>query len=159
MGKQSLYDHSLHVPLIMSGPGVPQGGKSDAFCYLLDIYPTLCDLVGVPIPATVEGRSLVGAMQDAGEQVRETLLFAYTGVQRAVQDRQYKLIETVVEGRRTTQLFDLQADPWEIRDLSSDPHHTERLRSMRQELRRWRSELGDTQPGQGEPFWQGFEGV
>ena len=159
MGKQSLYDHSLHVPLIVSGPGVPKGGKSDAFCYLLDIYPTLCDMVGVPIPATVEGQSLVGAMRDAGEKVRETLLFAYTGLQRAVQDRQYKLIETVVKGQRTTQFFDLQADPWETHDLTGDPRHAGRIRSMRQELRRWRSELDDTQPGQGEPFWRGFEGI
>jgi arylsulfatase A-like enzyme len=157
MGKQNLYDHSIHVPLIMAGPGIPQGLKSDAYCYLLDIYPTLCDLVGPPIPDTVEGKSLVPAMRHKNEQTRDTLLFAYRGVQRAAQDRQYKLIEYVVDGRRTSQLFDLQTDPWELDNLADDPVHMDRVAALRQELLRWRDELGDRQSGQGEPFWRGYE--
>src|SRR6185436_10559044 len=43
-GKQNLYDHSMHAPLIFSGPGIPKGKRADALCYLLDIYPTLGDL-------------------------------------------------------------------------------------------------------------------
>ena len=50
MGKQNMYDHSVHVPLLMRGPGVPQGEIRDAQCYLLDIYPTLCDLTPAGIP-------------------------------------------------------------------------------------------------------------
>ena len=74
MGKQNMYDHSLHVPLIMSGPGIPQNRRSDALCYLLDIYPTLCDLVGVPIPGTVEGQSLVPAMREGISIARDVVL-------------------------------------------------------------------------------------
>ena len=48
-GKQNMYDHSLHVPLIMCGPGIPENQRSETFCYLLDIYPTLCDLVEMPL--------------------------------------------------------------------------------------------------------------
>ena len=157
MGKQSLYDHSIHVPLIMAGPGVPEGRQSDAFCYLLDIYPTLCELIDVPIPDTVEGGSLVPTLRDADEKIRDTLLFAYRGVQRAVQDRQYKLIEYVVDGQRTTQLFDLQADPWELDNLAGDAAHAERVASMRKALLRWRDELDDAQPGQGQLFWRGHD--
>ncbi len=40
-GKQNLYDHSMHSPLILAGPGVPRDKKLDALCYLLDIFPTL----------------------------------------------------------------------------------------------------------------------
>ncbi|GAF96928.1 unnamed protein product, partial [marine sediment metagenome] len=43
LGKQNLYEHSVHVPLIISGPGMPVGEKRDALCYLFDIFPTLCD--------------------------------------------------------------------------------------------------------------------
>jgi arylsulfatase A-like enzyme len=155
MGKQNMYDHSLHVPLLFCGPGIPQGRRCDAYCYLIDIYPTLCELAGVPVPATVEGTSLVSAMTD-GAEPRHVLLFAYRDVQRAAQDRRFKLIEYVVEGRRTTQLFDLRADPWELNDLAADPAYADRVAALRRELRRWQDEWGDTQPGQGETFWAGF---
>jgi arylsulfatase A-like enzyme len=157
MGKQNMYDHSLHVPLIMAGPGVPRNERRDALCYLLDIYPTLCDLIDIPAPSTVEGRSLVPAMQDAGHTARDTLFFAYRGIQRAVQDRRHKLIEYVVDGKRTTQLFDLLADPHEMYNRVDDHHCEEPLAALRRELYRWRDELDDTQQGQGADFWQVYD--
>lgn len=157
MGKQSLYDHSVRVPLILAGPGVPQGQRRDAYCYLSDIYPTLCDLLGIPIPPTVEGQSLVPAMRDADERIRDVLLCAYKGLHRSARDRRFKLIEYVVGGQRTTQLFDLQEDPWELHNLAGQPAHAQKLAELRQELGRWRAELGDTQPGLGQDFWEGYD--
>ncbi len=145
MGKQNLYDHSVHVPLILGGPGVPQGTTSDAFAYLIDIYPTLFDLIGEPLPETVEGESLVPAMNDPDVPHRSTLFFAYRDIQRSVRDERYKLIEYAVNGERTTQLFDLQDDPFETNDLSSS--HPERVGSLRKELRRWQQELDDPATG------------
>lgn len=156
MGKQNLYDHSVRVPLILAGPGIPRGERRDAYCYLLDIYPTLCDLLGLPTPETVEGKSLVPALHDPAYKVRDVLLCAYAGTQRSARDRRFKLIEYVVQGRRTTQLFDLQADPWEVNNLAGDPAYAEPLARLRAELVRWRDELGDTQPGLGEAFWAGY---
>jgi arylsulfatase A-like enzyme len=156
MGKQNMYDHSVHVPLVMRGPGVPQGEVRDAQCYLLDVYPTLCDLVGVPIPETVEGESLAPILNDGGATGRETLLFAYRGFQRAVQDGRYKLIEYVVDGTRTTQLFDLQEDPWELSNLAEDPAYAEVKARLREALQQWRTQLDDDQPGQGADFWAGY---
>lgn len=155
MGKQNLYEHSVHVPLIMSGPGIPSGEKRDAFCYLLDIYPTLCNLAGIPIPDSVEGKSLVSAMQNAGNKIRDNLLFAYTSLHRGVRDERYKLIEYVVEEKRTTQLFDLQADPFELNNLADNPSYAEPLKRLRKELLRWKDELGDTRE-QGRIFWDGY---
>jgi arylsulfatase A-like enzyme len=51
--------------------------------YLYDIFPTLCDLAGLAIPDTVEGKSLVPAMHRPKERIRDVLLCAYRGVQRA----------------------------------------------------------------------------
>ena len=158
MGKQSQYDHSLHVPLLFSGPGVPQGEQREAFCYLLDIYSTLCDLIGLPAPETVEGCSLMPVMGDSGVRIRDTMLYAYKDVQRCARDERYKLIEYVVQGVRTTQLFDLQEDPWEMCNLAADPACAEHVARLRSELARWRDELGDTQEGLGESFWQGYGG-
>lgn len=153
MGKQNLYDHSVRVPLVFSGPGVPRGQQREAYCYLLDIFPTLVDLVGLDTPRTVEGVSLVPAMRDSAEQVRELLLCAYRGVQRSARDSRYKLIEYVVDGRRTTQLFDVQTDPWEMTNLAADAGYAAHVTRLRGELERWRTELDDNRPGQGEPFW------
>jgi arylsulfatase A-like enzyme len=152
MGKQNMYDHSVHVPLVMAGPGVPQGERRDAFCYLLDIFPTLCDLVDVPIPDTVEGQSLAPVLQDPKAGHRETLFFAYRDIQRAVQNRTYKLIEYVVDGQRTTQLFNRHDDPWELNNLADDPTHDPHVRRLRGELLRWKDDLDDW----GEAFWRGM---
>ncbi|MBC7236723.1 MAG: sulfatase-like hydrolase/transferase [Chloroflexi bacterium] len=155
MGKQNLYDHSLRVPLIMAGPGVPQGMRSDALCYLHDVMPTLCDLVGVPIPETVQGRSLVPAMRQ-GATIRDTMYFAYKEYQRAVRDRRYKLIEYVVDGRRTTQLFDIEHDPWEQHNLAHEPGMSEHLHRLRRDLIRWRDETEDRATDWGLCFWSGY---
>jgi arylsulfatase A-like enzyme len=156
MGKQSVYDHSVHVPLIFAGPGVPRGEKREAFAYLLDIFPTLCDLVGIDIPETVEGKSLAPAMKRPDEPVREYLHFAYEGFQRGIRDRQFKLIEYVVGGRHThTQLFDLADDPYETVNLAESAEHADTLARLRQELRKWETDYGDTQE-QGQSFWGAY---
>jgi len=151
LGKQNLYEHSVHVPLIMSGPDIPRGQRRDAFCYLLDVYPTLCNLIGVPIPGSVEGRNLAGIISRK-RKLRDTLFFAYKDIQRGVRDERYKLIEYAVKGKRTTQLFDLQADPWEINNLTDNPKHAGDLRRLRKELLRWKEKLGDSSK-----FWQGYD--
>lgn len=155
MGKQSLYEHSVRVPLVFAGPGVPEGRCSGAFAYLIDVFPTLCDLAGLPVPESVEGRSLAPALRDTAEPVRPFLHYAYRGLQRAVKDRRWKLIEYVVEGARTTQLFDLQSDPWETRNLAGDAALAPEIERLRRELARWRDEMGDTRE-EGRAFWKGM---
>ncbi len=155
MGKQSIYDHSVHVPLIMMGPGICAGAGRQNLCYLVDIFPTLCDLAELPIPETVEGRSLHPALLDENAPSRESLYFAYTDLQRGVRDKRYKLSEAVVQGERHTQLFDLQEDPSEMFNLAHEPAHKERLDQLRQELGRWRDEIGDNRQ-QGRQYWQAY---
>jgi arylsulfatase A-like enzyme len=158
-GKQNCYDHSVRVPLIFAGPGVPEGARTDAFAYLLDIFPTLCALTGVDVPSSVEGASLVPCMRAPESGGRDTLYFAYTQFIRAVRDHTHKLIEYVVGGRHTmTQLFDLAADPWEVRNLAGDPAHADRLASLRAELARLRDEWDDRETAWGQEFWAGYTG-
>ena len=152
MGKQNLYEHSVRVPLIMAGPGIPAGRRTAALCYLLDIFPTLCELTGLETPATVQGTSLVPALHAPATSVRDVLHFAYKGYQRGVKVGDRKLIEYAVDGRRTTQLFDLAEDARETVDLANDPAHAATLSDLRTRLRRWVTELGDTQE-MGRAFW------
>lgn len=151
MGKQNLYEHSVHVPLIISGASIPKGQKRDAFCYLLDVFPTLCDLIGVPIPGSVEGKSLAPLVRGRKSKVRGTLFFAYKDAQRGVRDERYKLIEYNIKGKRTTQLFDLQSDPWELNNLADNPTYAAHLKRLRKQLLRWKDELGDSSK-----FWQDY---
>lgn len=158
MGKQNCYDHSVRVPLVFAGPGVPQGRRTDAFAYLFDIFPTLCDLTGTPTPPTVDGTSLVPAMRRPEEKVRDSLFFAYTGMHRAVRDRQWKLIEYVVKGRHNmTQLFDLQADPDELNNLAAHPALQPRVNALREQLRSHARAWGDMESTWGQTFWNVFE--
>ncbi len=144
LGKQNLYDHSVRVPLVLSGPGIPRGARCDSLCYLLDVYPTLCDLLGLAPPEGLEGTSLRPTVERPTRMVRDFVLLAYTSIQRGVRtDGGWKLIEYNVGGTRTTQLFDLTSDPWEIRDLSADPSQGDRLAALRELLRKAMRENGD----------------
>ena len=98
MGKQNLYDHSVRVPLIIAGPGIPRGRRVEGLCYLPDLYPTLCNLLRLPRPETVEGRDLTPLLRQQTTEVRDSLFFAYRGFQRAVRTRTFKLIEYEVGG-------------------------------------------------------------
>ncbi|HEY3756577.1 MAG TPA: sulfatase-like hydrolase/transferase [Opitutaceae bacterium] len=120
LGKQNLYEHSLRVPLVLRGPGVPAGARSDALVYSWDTFPTLCDLAGQPAPRGLDARSLAPLFANPEAPHRRRLSALYRDFQRAAQDERWKLIEYTVGGRRRTQVFDLQNDPWERHDLAAD---------------------------------------
>ncbi|MFN4258310.1 MAG: sulfatase-like hydrolase/transferase [Gemmataceae bacterium] len=142
-GKQNLYDHSMKAPLIFAGPGIPKG-QSDALAYLLDIYPTVCDLVGAKIPARLDGQSLAPIMQGKQEKVRDSLFTSYREVMRSVRDDRWKLIRYPHINK--TQLFDLRNDPDELRDLAADPSQAERIQHLMALLSQWQKKLGDKTP-------------
>jgi arylsulfatase A-like enzyme len=144
MGKQNLYDHSVRVPLIFSGPGIPEGQRRDQLCYLHDIYPTLCELLELEVPPGVQSRSLAPAIRDAKASHREVLYFAYRHLQRGLREGKWKYIEYHVEGRRRRQLFDLEADPHEMRDLADDPAHAETVKRLGARLREQAEAVEDT---------------
>jgi len=156
MGKQNLYDHSVHVPLIFSGPGIPKGEQRDALVYLIDIFPTLCDLTQTPIPETVEGNSLQPVLDDSEDNVRTYLHFAFLEAQRGIRDSQYKLIEYAVGGSHTqTQLFDLIHDPKETQNLVDDLAYAEIRQRLRDQLKQWQTIYGDTRE-HGQAFWSAY---
>ena len=143
MGKQNMYEHSLRASLIIAGPGIPAGKRTAAMCYLLDIFPTVLDLLNVPIPESVEGRSLKPVIDGKQDTLRESIYCAYKGIQRMVRDERYKLIKYHVKGVTTVQLFDLEDDPHEMRDLSKDPAYRGKIESLETKLADWRKRTGD----------------
>jgi len=155
LGKQNLYEHSVRVPLILSGPGIPSGAVDDRFCYLNDVFPTLCSLSGIDMPDSVEGRSLAPAPHGDGTPGRETLYHAYCGVQRAVRRGDYKLIEYATGTERHTQLFQLREDPHETNNLAASPEHADILASLRKVLVEMKTRYGDDRDREGS-FWTGI---
>jgi arylsulfatase A-like enzyme len=157
MGKQSCYEHSVRVPLVVRGPGIARGERRDAFVYLLDIYRSLFDMIGLENPASVEGVSfapLLGAGSAA--TARESVFYAYAELHRAVRDRRHKLIEYVVRGKRHTQLFDLVDDPEERTNVAMLPGQSATVRRLRRELAAWSEEWGDRDTEWGKRFWSGI---
>jgi len=146
-GKQNLYEHSARVPMIIAGPNIPKGQRCDALVYQFDLCPTICELTGTPIPATVESRSLLPLIRGEQKQTWATIFGSYRDYQRMVRDSRFKLIEYYVgadgKGTRKTQLFDIAKDPWELNDLAGDPNYAKELDRLRTELRAWMEKTDD----------------
>lgn len=135
LGKQNLYDHSVRVPLVITGPGIPEGESRDHYIYLLDIFPTLCELLHVPIPSSVEGKSFMPVIENALSDHRDCLHLCYGTTMRGVKRNNLKLIEYVVENARITQLFDLNHDTHELRSVHEEPEFAHALSELREVLR------------------------
>lgn len=159
--KQTSHDHDVHVPLVISGPGIARGESRNAMVYLYDLYPTLCELAGLHTPASVEGRSLLPVLEGDDNAGRDVLYHAYVQNWRAVYDGRYRLLayagydetdDTIV---RRKLLFDMLEDPVEANDLSRDPVHAETVRRLESLLCELRNQYDDPIPPGG--FWQRYE--
>jgi arylsulfatase A-like enzyme len=142
LGKQSVYEHSMRAPLIIVGPGIPRGKSTQAFSYLLDVFPTLCDLVGIERPSGLEGESLRPLWEGKQDSVRDSVFLPYIKIQRAVRDERWKLICYPSIGHM--QLFDLQADPDEKANLIDRPEYGTLVERLLNLMRRWQGKVGDT---------------
>ncbi len=139
MGKQNMYEHTIRVPLVMAGPGIPKGKRNTALCYLRDLFPTTCDLVGLPIPESVEGRSLKPVIREEKNSVYSEIYGYFRDKQRMVRDQRWKLIHYPEIDRY--QLFDLNKDPFEKNDLIGKDHHAQVVRHLQsllaQKMKQW----------------------
>ena len=156
-GKQNCYEHSIRVPLIFAGPGIPSGERRDTYAYLFDIYPTLCDLLGIDVPASVDGKSLRPSIDNAGVSHRDDLFFAYTNRVRSVKDARYKLIEYVYDNAITTQLFDLTEDPLEMENLAGRPECQQKVAALRDRLSEYSEAWDEREHRLGKSFWDQYE--
>lgn len=128
MGKQNLYEHSWRVPYIVAGPNIKQG-TARGNIYLLDSLATLCDLAGISVPETNEGKSFRGVLEGKQDSVREALYGAYCGGtkpgMRCIRKGDWKLIRyESFDGKvKETQLFNLAENPFEL----LQEHHSESI--------------------------------
>ncbi len=135
--KRSLFEESARVPLIVSIPGMKTCGQATTgLVELLDLFPTLCDITGVPLLATLQGKSLRPLLDDPRATVHDA---AFTQARRgknaelwgrSVRTARWRCTEWD-EGRSGLELYDHEADPHEYTNLANDPRHAKTLAQLR----------------------------
>ena len=123
--KQNAFEEAILVPLLVRGPGVPRGQRVFEPVLSIDLAPTFAELAGVPIPDSVDGRSLVpflrGSAPDPSRWRTDFLVEHFsTGVSVSVRTAQH-LYTDAESGER--ELYDMRTDPFELTSLhrSADP--------------------------------------
>lgn len=116
-GKTTLWERSTHVPLIFAGPGITRGVCEEPV-ELLDIFPTLIELAGLTTPPSLEGISLTPQLSDPKTPRLQPAITVHNPNNFSLRDRRYRLIR-YADG--SEELYDLQVDPQEFKNLSDDP--------------------------------------
>jgi arylsulfatase A-like enzyme len=132
--KHSLWERSSHVPLIFAGPMVNASTRCDRIVSLLDIYPTLVDMAGLPGNSANEGRSLLPLIR---EPEKEWPYPAFTGWKEgsfAMQTEQFRYLR-YQDG--SEELYDHRTDLNEITNLAQDPKFKNQKDELASQLKNW----------------------
>lgn len=124
--KHTNYEQATRLPLLFAGPGIGAGKATRQLAETVDIYPTLAGLAGLRRPSgpqPIDGVDLTPVLHDPGARVRSYAYHAYTRpgrVGQAIRTERYRLVRWTQEqtGARVYELYDLQADPLETRNLA-----------------------------------------
>ncbi|MBK1791212.1 sulfatase [Persicirhabdus sediminis] len=118
--KHSLWERSSHVPLIIKAPNHKGGQKNTSPVGLIDMYPTLVELAGLPANDKLEGISLAPLMKKPAESVRKGITTTYSGNNHAVQTDRYRYIK-YRDG--SAELYDHNNDYKEWVNLANNPEY------------------------------------
>ncbi len=198
--KASAYEGGVHVPLVISGPGVREDVVTDQLVSEIDLMPTVLDFLGLPIPETVQGVSLKAYLTGKTEKIDgRKYVFAehnshgpaeaeiypsravtdgryyyiknlmppkhyvlpedlrkagppwYNGSYQAAIDaqgkfpEQYEKLQELLNGRPPEELYDLESDPGQLKNLAGDPEVEQKLVELRGAVEEWREETGDVE--------------
>ncbi len=125
--KHTNYEQATRIPLIIVAPGVTRPGtRTLALAESVDLYPTLCELAGLPVPKGLDGSSLTAVLRDPQAPGKKAVFHVYPRgnlMGRAVRTERYRLVEwkAIAQPASTAvlELYDYQTDPEETRNLSA----------------------------------------
>lgn len=142
LGKQNMYDHSVRVPLMVVGPGIPKGKKVNTDVYLQDIMATSLEIADIPKPDYVEFNSFLDLAKGVSQKsAYEAIYGCYIDLQRMIRKDGYKLI--LYPRANQALLFDLANDPNEIKNLANDPAYQDKLKGLFDDLLQLQKEMND----------------
>lgn len=138
--KMTLFENSARVPMIIAAPGAKGNGHAtQSLAELVDLYPTLADLCSLPAPDYLDGASQKAVLEDPAKNVKDA---AFTqilrgptgGIGYSIRTARWRL--TLWEdGEKGIQLFDMQADPGELKNLAADPRHSQTVAELTKRVR------------------------
>jgi N-acetylglucosamine-6-sulfatase len=136
-GKDTSYEEDIRVPMVMRGPGVPQGGRIDAMALNIDFAPTFADIAGIEAPDFVDGRSLLPLLDDPAVAWRQSFLIERRQLEEQYIDLAERQGATPEQLARHAYLDGLRTARWsyveygsgerELYDLANDPHQLDNV--------------------------------
>jgi arylsulfatase A-like enzyme len=154
--KRFMYEPGLHVPLLAKGPGIKAGSVPEQFVANIDLAPTFLDLAGLPVPDSMQGRSIAPLLRgESPADWRTSVYYRYyhdpghhnTVAHLGVRTATHKLIQYWKQD--AYELFDLTADPNEQRNLlhsqadAERPEVAAKFAELKAELTRLQTEYQD----------------
>lgn len=130
-GKNTLWERSTRVPLIFAGPQVSAGARCRRPVELLDIYPTLVELLGQPVPAGLDGHSLVPLLRAAAADRPWPAITTHGPGNHGIRSERHRYIR-YADG--SEELYDLQGDPHEWTNRAADDRYADVKRALQQWL-------------------------
>lgn len=135
--KHALFNTSTFTPLMVSAPGFGKGSRTDALVEFVDIYPSLCELAGIPLPAHLQGKSFVPLLKKPSADWKEAVFSRYHGGE-SVTTARYSYSEWN-DGARM--LYDHKKDPDENTNVSENPEYAKIVKKMQKLLQEHRSRI------------------
>jgi len=134
--KHSMFNTSTWSPLIISAPGYPADVEVNEVIESVDIYPTLCDMAGLPKPAHLEGRSYIDVLRDPARDLNEVAVLAHFRGQSTITDGRYTLTEWLDSNQQPVQkmLFDHKTDPDENKSVHNQPQYAPVINKLHNRL-------------------------
>jgi len=150
--KRSCHESSVRIPMVLTGPSFNGGGRIQDLVSLVDMPPTLLDAAGLPIPAEMEGRSILDGRKNWPDDI--FIQISESQVGRAVRTKRWMYCVTAPDedGRKNSAsqayveqyLYDLQHDPHEQANLIGISSHREVSRNMRERLLKYLNKVEKT---------------
>lgn len=137
--KVSLHEESTRVPLIIRVPG-KRPSVCNTYAELLDLYPTVSSLCGLPVPKNVQGRDISAALESPEFQVRDAA-FCVNGKGFMLREQDFAYIQYKEDASKGIELFDMRADPQQFTNLAERPESQPHIVRFQRKLARKLAEI------------------